>query len=42
MSKLIWDDVGQKKFESGVSHGVLYRKTGSTAGKNGLVLHGTA
>lgn len=33
MSKLIWDDVGQKKFESGVSHGVLYRKTGSTAGK---------
>ena len=33
MSKLTWDGVGQKKFENGVSHGVLYRKTGSEEGK---------
>lgn len=33
MSKLEWDAVGQKKFESGVSKGVLYRKTGETPGK---------
>ena len=33
MSKLTWDGAGQKKFENGVSHGVLYRKTGETVGK---------
>ncbi len=25
MSKIVWDAVGQKQYESGVSHGVLYK-----------------
>lgn len=25
MSKLVWDGIGQKQYESGVSHGVLYK-----------------
>lgn len=30
---LSWDGTGQKKYENGISRGVLYRKTGQTAGK---------
>lgn len=31
--RLEWDKAGQRKFENGVSKGVLYRKTGETVGK---------
>lgn len=33
MAVLTWDGSGQKKFENGISKGVLYRKTGNTTGK---------
>ena len=31
--KLTWDGIGQKKYENGVSQGVLYRKNGTTPAK---------
>lgn len=31
--KLVWDGVGQKKYENGVSRGVLYKKNGETPEK---------
>ena len=43
MSKLTWDGQGQKKYESGVSKGVLYLKNNETPAKwvgvawNGLI-----
>ena len=30
---MTWDGAGQKKFENGISNGVLYRKTGQTVGQ---------
>lgn len=33
MAKLTWDGAGQKKYENGISRGVLYRKTGTDTGK---------
>lgn len=33
MAVLTWDGAGQKKFENGISKGVLYRKTSNTVGK---------
>ena len=32
MSKLIWDAVGNRKYQTGVDHGVLYPMTGNTYG----------
>lgn len=31
MSKLTWDGTGEKKYENGISHGVLYKLTGTGA-----------
>lgn len=33
MAKLTWDTTGTKKYENGISRGVLYKKTGNTTGK---------
>lgn len=37
MAKLIWDDVGDKVYEAGVSNGVFYDKTGAGVPWNGLI-----
>lgn len=41
MSKLIWDQIGQKRYETGVDHGVLYvmsdGKYGTGVAWNGLI-----
>lgn len=39
MSKLIWDATGERKFETGVSHGVLYVRDNNAYGK-GVVWNG--
>ncbi len=31
--RLVWDDTGTRKYELGVRYGVLYKKTGTDAGK---------
>lgn len=40
MSKLVWDNAGERNFESGVSHVVLYTLDESQAYKNGVVWNG--
>lgn len=36
MSKLVWDEVGTRVFETGVDHGVLYTEDGTGVAWNGL------
>lgn len=40
MSALVWDNTGEKLFESGVDHGVLYRHNGSNKYANAYVWNG--
>jgi hypothetical protein len=40
MSKLAWDQAGEKRFEAGVDHGVLYIPDGSGAYTNGFAWNG--
>lgn len=37
MTALVWDQVGERRFETGVDHGVLYLPNGSAVPWNGLV-----
>ncbi len=40
MSKLVWDAVGEKIFETGVNHGVLFVQNSDGTYKNGVVWNG--
>lgn len=40
MARLIWDEVGQRFFETGVKNGVLYVQDNDGAYKNGVVWNG--
>lgn len=40
MSKLIWDQSGERKFENGVDHGVLYPMNANGTYGNGVVWNG--
>ena len=40
MSALVWDNIGDKLFESGVDHGVLYRHDGDARYANAYVWNG--
>lgn len=40
MSKLVWDDIGQKIYETGVDHGVLYPVSDAGLYDNGVVWNG--
>lgn len=40
MPKLVWDNVGEKKFEAGIDHGVLYPLDASGAYSKGVVWNG--
>lgn len=40
MSALVWDNTGEKLFESGVDHGVLYRHNGENKYANAYVWNG--
>lgn len=40
MSALVWDNTGEKLFESGVDHGVLYRHNGDSKYANAYVWNG--
>lgn len=40
MSKLVWDATGERKFETGVSHGVLYPRNTDGTYANGVVWNG--
>lgn len=40
MAKLVWDAEGQKTYETGVDHGVLYVKKATTGYENGVVWNG--
>lgn len=37
MTQLVWDEVGERRFETGVDHGVLYLREGGAVPWNGLV-----
>ena len=37
MARLIWDEVGQRFFETGVKNGVLYVQDNDGSYKNGVV-----
>jgi hypothetical protein len=37
MTALVWDQIGERRFETGVDHGVLYLSTGEAVPWNGLV-----
>ena len=40
MARLIWDEVGQRFFETGVKNGVLYVQDNDGSYKNGVVWNG--
>lgn len=40
MSKLLWDQVGERRYETGVDHGVLYIPDGGGAYSNGVAWNG--
>lgn len=40
MARLIWDNIGEKVYESGVDHGVLYRLDAKNEYTNGVVWNG--
>lgn len=40
MAKIVWDGVGQKTYESGVDHGVLYRQDDKNAYSKGVPWNG--
>ena len=40
MPKLVWDNVGEKKFEAGIDHGVLYPQDASGTYPKGVVWNG--
>lgn len=40
MSKLVWDDIGQKQYELGVSNGVLYKYDSTTQKWKGVAWNG--
>jgi len=40
MAKLVWDAVGERKFEAGVSHGVLYPRASDGTYEKGVVWNG--
>ena len=40
MARLVWDQVGQRKYEAGVDHGVLYLSDNTGAYKSGFAWNG--
>lgn len=40
MSKLVWDAIGEHRYETGVDHGVLYQVTSSGKYSNGVAWNG--
>lgn len=40
MAKLVWDDIGQKEYEAGVDHGVLYPVSAEGTYPQGVVWNG--
>lgn len=40
MTKILWDQIGQKLYETGVDHGVLYLPNGSGVYDNGWAWNG--
>ena len=40
MAKLVWDETGKRKYETGVSHGVLYVQTSTGAYGKGVAWNG--
>ena len=40
MSKLVWDAIGEHRYETGVDHGVLYQVTNAGKYSNGVAWNG--